>query len=92
MDISNTHKLVPRIREASRLLVRELGFMSPTLAGTDLAPSCLHAMVDIRHPASPTASGLSKTLILDRSNISQKLAKPVEAGAVTQKPSVFDGR
>lgn len=92
MDISTTHKLVPQIREASRLLVRELVFMSPTLAGTDLAPSCVHAMIEIGHSASSTASGLSKTLNLDRSNISRTLAKLVEAGAVTEMPNASDGR
>ena len=31
------------IRDASRRLVRELGFMRATLAGTNLPPSAVHA-------------------------------------------------
>jgi DNA-binding MarR family transcriptional regulator/GNAT superfamily N-acetyltransferase len=92
MDISITHQLVPQIREASRLLVRELGFMSSTTAGTELAPSAVHALIEIGHSASITASGLSKTLNLDRSNISRTLARLVEAGAVIEMPNASDGR
>ncbi len=92
MNISTTQGLIPHIREASRLLVRELGFMSPTLAGTGLPPSAVHVIIEIGNSASITASTLSKTLDLDRSNISRTVAKLIEAGAVIETPNIFDGR
>jgi DNA-binding MarR family transcriptional regulator/GNAT superfamily N-acetyltransferase len=92
MDISTSRKLVPNIREASRLLVRELGFMSPTFATTELPPSAVHAIIEIGQSAAITASTLSKTLSLDRSNISRTVAKLVEARAVVETPNALDGR
>ncbi|WP_342212198.1 hypothetical protein [Roseitalea porphyridii] len=38
---------IAHIRDASRRLVRELGFMQATLAGTDLSPSAVHAIIEI---------------------------------------------
>jgi len=86
------NEIVSNIREASRLLVRELGFMSATLAGAELPASAVHAIIEIGHSTPTTASSLSKTLSLDRSNISRVLAKLVEAGAVIETPNASDGR
>jgi ribosomal protein S18 acetylase RimI-like enzyme len=38
---------VPPIRDASRKLVRELGFMRRTLAGTNLSAAAVHALLEI---------------------------------------------
>ena len=35
------------LREFSRKLVRELGFMRASLADSDLAPSAVHAIIEI---------------------------------------------
>ena len=35
------------VRAASRQLVRELSFMNDSLAGTDLPPSAVHALIEI---------------------------------------------
>jgi DNA-binding MarR family transcriptional regulator len=86
------NETVSHIREASRLLVRELGFMSPTLAGTEFSASAVHAIIEIGHSTSTTASSLSKTLNIDRSNVSRVLAKLVEAGAAIEAPNASDGR
>lgn len=42
-----TSPLVDEIRTASRLMVRELGFMSATLAATDYSPSAVHTLLEI---------------------------------------------
>lgn len=49
--------LVEPIRDASRRLVRELGFMRDTLAGTGLPRSAVHALIEIgRNGALPSTS------------------------------------
>ena len=39
--------LINEIRVASRLMVRELGFMNATLAATDYSPSAVHTLLEI---------------------------------------------
>jgi DNA-binding MarR family transcriptional regulator len=83
---------IDRIREASRRLVRELGFMRPTLAGTDLPPSAVHALIEIGARKSMTARELSDILVLEKSSISRMLRKLVERGEVVEGASAADGR
>ena len=52
MDYDGLHspprdQTIRQLRELSRKLVRELGFMRSTLAGSDLAPSAVHALIEI---------------------------------------------
>ncbi|MGE0256287.1 MAG: GNAT family N-acetyltransferase [Alphaproteobacteria bacterium] len=84
--------LVEPIRDASRRLVRELGFMRATLAGTDLPPSAVHALIEIgRHGALPS-SALVETLQLDKSSVSRMVRKLVRAGEVAMLADAADRR
>jgi DNA-binding MarR family transcriptional regulator len=80
------------IRDASRRLVRELGFMRPTLAGTDLPPSAVHALIEIGTRKSMTATELCDALILEKSSVSRMVRKLVRAGEVAEGASSQDGR
>ena len=80
------------IRDASRRLVRELGFMRSTLAGTDLPPSAVHALVEIGGRGSMTAGELCDVLILEKSSVSRMVRKLIEAGELTEGASSKDGR
>lgn len=80
------------IREASRRLVRELGFMKPTLAGTDLPPSAVHALVEIGEHGALTSAQLSDRLNLEKSSISRLVRKLVDAGELTEGVDSRDGR
>ena len=76
INMYSPNNVVSQIREASRLLPRELDFMSLTIAGTqDLKPSAVHAVMEIGYYTSPTTSSLSKALNLDRSGINRIFAK-----------------
>ncbi|PVH87900.1 hypothetical protein DL98DRAFT_581131 [Cadophora sp. DSE1049] len=65
------HPIIPSLRSSSRLLVRELGFMSSNLAGTSYSPSAVHAIVEIglheqkafqeQQPTSTSPSSKTKT-------------------------------
>jgi DNA-binding MarR family transcriptional regulator/GNAT superfamily N-acetyltransferase len=83
---------VDPIREASRRLVRELGFMKPTLAGTDMPPSAVHALVEVGRRGNMTASELCEVLGLEKSSVSRLLQKLVRAGELAEGACAHDGR
>jgi DNA-binding MarR family transcriptional regulator/GNAT superfamily N-acetyltransferase len=91
----NPEELIASIREASRILVRELGFMSSTIAGTEHSASAVHALIEIGS-CSPTklltASTLSSILNLEKSSVSRMLKKLVLAGEVREEQSREDAR
>jgi len=80
------------IRAASRDLVRELGFLNRTLAGTDLSPSAVHAIVEIGLAGALSARELSERLILEKSTVSRLLASLLARGLVAEARSAEDGR
>jgi DNA-binding MarR family transcriptional regulator len=80
------------IRDASRRLVREFGFMRPTLAGTNLPPSAVHALIEIGARKTMTATELCDVLILEKSSVSRMVRKLVRAGEVAEGASSQDGR
>ncbi|WP_236635898.1 bifunctional helix-turn-helix transcriptional regulator/GNAT family N-acetyltransferase [Paracoccus aminophilus] len=83
--------MIDAVREASRHLVRELGFMGGDFAGTDLSPSAVHALIEIERKAI-TARDLASLLRLEKSSVSRMLRKLVEAGYVAETAGAEDGR
>ena len=83
---------VEDIRAASRQLVRELGFMGRGLAGTALAPSAVHALIEIGAGQGVTARDLARSLRLDKSSVSRMLQKLQAAGLIAGAASAGDGR
>jgi DNA-binding MarR family transcriptional regulator/GNAT superfamily N-acetyltransferase len=77
------------LRTFSRKLVRELGFMRTTLAESDLAPSAVHAIIEIGATPGISARDLGNILRLDKSNTSRQVAK-LEAGGLVKR-AVADG-
>lgn len=51
-------QLVENIRVASRLMVRELGFMNQTLAATNYSPSVVHTLLEAERCGTITAAHL----------------------------------
>ena len=80
------------VRDASTQLVRELGFTRDTLAGTELSPSAVHALIEIDARGGMTASELAERLKLDKSSISRMVRKLVAAGEVSEGAGAPDGR
>lgn len=83
---------IPRIRDASRKIVRELGFMRSTMASTRLSPSAVHAVLEIGQHGGLTAVELSQTLHMEKSSVSRMLRKLIDGGEVCESASEFDGR
>ncbi len=84
--------LIENVRSASRLMVRELGFMRTTLAATDYPPSSVHTIVEIGNHESLTAGELVELLGLEKSSVSRMVRKLVEAGEIEEIPHEQDAR
>lgn len=80
------------LRTFSRKLVRELGFMRTTPAESDLAPSAVHAIIEIGATPGMSAKDLGNTLRLDKSNASRQVARLEAEGLVTRRVSDEDAR
>jgi len=85
-------KEIRDIRDASRRLVRELGFMRSTLAGTNLHASAVHAIIEIGQGHEVTAADLANILNLEKSSISRMIRKLIDAGEVAEAVSDQDAR
>ena len=83
---------VEPVRAASRQLVRELGFLQGTLAGTALSASAVHALVEIGAQEGITAGELADRLILEKSTVSRLLRKLVDGGEIVETAGGADGR
>ncbi|MDF3834966.1 helix-turn-helix domain-containing GNAT family N-acetyltransferase [Cupriavidus basilensis] len=84
--------VIRELREFSRKLVRELGFMRTTLADSDLAPSAVHAIIEIGLAPGIQARDLAGLLRLDKSNMSRQIAKLESIGLLTRQAASDDGR
>lgn len=80
------------LRDFSRRLVRELGFMRTTLADSDLAPSAVHAIIEIGAAPGISAKDLGNILRLDKSNTSRQVARLEASGLVTRTVADEDAR
>jgi DNA-binding MarR family transcriptional regulator/GNAT superfamily N-acetyltransferase len=97
MDLSDPfveprHETVERLRDASRRLVRELGFMRSTLADTALSASAVHAVLELGRRPGLQARELAQLLRLDKSNASRQLCKLEELGFVERIVNPRDAR
>ena len=86
------NSFVPRLRSASRDLVRELGFMSRTVAGTSLSPSGVHALIEIDSAGQLVAKDLAEKLLLEKSTVSRLVGALVADGEIEERRSASDGR
>lgn len=84
--------LIDQIRAASRLMVRELGFMQNTLAATNYAASAVHALLETGFRKRITAAQLSEFLGLEKSSVSRMVRKLVEADELREEACDDDGR
>ncbi|WP_058913781.1 bifunctional helix-turn-helix transcriptional regulator/GNAT family N-acetyltransferase [Entomohabitans teleogrylli] len=90
--MTNSSTLIEDIRSASRLMVRELGFMNATLAATGYSASAVHALLEIDAHGPLSAAQLVQLLGLEKSSISRLLGKLVEAGELVESTVDGDGR
>ena len=85
MAAAATEYIAP-IRHASRKLVRELGFMRRTVAGTNLSPSACHCLIEIGDFSVNTIQGLSAVLTVDENEVRASIQELLTTGDVETKP------
>jgi len=83
---------ITNIRAASRDLVRELGFMNRTLAGTALSPSAVHAIIEIGEAGRLSSKALSELLLLEKSTVSRLVKSLKDKRVVRHAQSPHDAR
>ncbi|WP_104654503.1 bifunctional helix-turn-helix transcriptional regulator/GNAT family N-acetyltransferase [Ralstonia insidiosa] len=83
---------ISELREVSRRLVRELGFMRSTLAQSDLPPSAVHAILEIAGTPGIQARDLAERLRLDKSSTSRQVTRLESDGLVERRACDGDGR
>ena len=83
---------IATFRSASRKLVRELGFMNRTLAGTDLSASAVHAIIEIGAANSLSSKDLSEKLLLEKSTVSRLVKSLIDRGNLDEFRSREDAR
>ncbi|GAK26797.1 MarR family transcriptional regulator [Serratia liquefaciens FK01] len=66
--------------------------MGNTLAGTDLPPSAVHALIEIGDRHVDTAAELCSVLNLEKSSVSRMLNKLIKAGELATQASPRDAR
>lgn len=91
-DKPATASMIEALRNASRELVRELGFMRTTLADTEFAPSAVHALLEIGNTPGISAKNLAQRLRLDKSSTSRQLARLQAQQLVFRKTDEHDAR
>ncbi len=84
--------LVDDIRAASRLMVRELGFMEQTLAATEYPPSAVHTILEIGARGPMTSVQLAEILHLEKSSVSRMVRKLIECGELKEASDAEDAR
>ncbi|WP_050468607.1 bifunctional helix-turn-helix transcriptional regulator/GNAT family N-acetyltransferase [Herbaspirillum chlorophenolicum] len=92
LNIPPREQTIRQLRELSRKLVRELGFMRNTLAGSELAPSAVHAIIEIGLAPGIQARDLGEILSLDKSNTSRQAARLEALGLLRREAVDGDGR
>jgi DNA-binding MarR family transcriptional regulator len=83
---------VDDIRAASRLMVRELGFMESTIAATDHPPSAVHTILEIGIGGPMTAMQLGQVLHLEKSSVSRLVRKLIDNGELKETVDPEDAR
>lgn len=89
---STAGPLVAEIRHASRELVRQLGLMRQSVAGTDLSLSAVHAILEIGHAGKLSSRELGEKLHLEKSTVSRLMKALVARGEIRELRSRQDLR
>ena len=84
--------LIDDIRAASRLMVRELGFMDATVAATNYPASAVHTIREIGIRGPMNSGELGDFLRLEKSSVSRMVRKLIDCGELRETPDADDAR
>ncbi|KAK3394827.1 hypothetical protein B0H63DRAFT_444927 [Podospora didyma] len=83
--------LVSPLREASRKLVREWGFLRPSLAGSVLSPVAVHCLIEIGDRNVHTISRLCSDLQISEGQLRRTLEELISRGDITPEQQLQVG-
>ena len=84
--------LIDDIRAASRLMVRELGFMDATVAATNYPASAVHTILEIGIRGPMNSGELCDFLRLEKSSVSRMVRKLIDCGELRETLDADDAR
>jgi len=73
-------------------MIRELGFMNKTIAGTDLSVSGVHVIVEVGAAGRFSAKDLCERLLLEKLTVSRLVRSLVDRGELGELRSEEDAR
>ena len=76
---------ISALRNFSRQLVRELGYLRTPVAGSDLSPSAVHTLLELGMQPGMLARDLATALRLDKSNASRQISKMESQGLLRRE-------
>ncbi|KAK0730526.1 hypothetical protein B0H67DRAFT_678334 [Lasiosphaeris hirsuta] len=74
--------LIPPLRDASRKLVREWGFLQPTLAGSALSPAAVHCLIEIGEHKIRSPRSLGVELKVSQTRLGEAASELVANGDI----------
>lgn len=83
---------ISALRNFSRQLVRELGYLRTPVAGSDLSPSAVHTLLELGMQPGMLARDLATALRLDKSNASRQIGKMEAQGLLRRETVAADAR
>lgn len=83
---------ISALRNFSRQLVRELGYLRTPVAGSDLSPSAVHTLLELGMQPGMLARDLATALRLDKSNASRQISKMEAQGLLRRETVAADAR
>lgn len=83
---------ISALRNFSRQLVRELGYLRTPVAGSDLSPSAVHTLLELGMQPGMLARDLASALRLDKSNASRQISKMEAQGLLRREAVASDAR
>ena len=78
--------IIPSLRDASRRLVREWGFMGTTMAGSALPAPATHCLLEIGDRGVRTFAALRDVLLVSEAELAQTLSMLLASGDISGEP------
>ena len=84
--MASPDEIIPSLRDASRRLVREWGFMGTNMAGSALPAPATHCLLEIGDRGVRTFAALRDVLLVSEAELAQTLATLLASGDISAEP------
>ena len=84
--MASPDEIIPSLRDASRQLVREWGFLRTTIAGSALPAPATHCLLEIGDRGVRTFTALRDVLLVSDTELAQTLSTLLASGDISAEP------